>query len=70
MKNLPPDGSMEAGLLLLELTLGDVPLAYEDIAEVCGVSYQNIQNTERRALRKMREEFIKRGIDERYLWRI
>lgn len=67
MKDLPQDGTIDAGLLLLELKYGDTPLSQADIAQACGTTPQNIQQYEYRALRKLRAEFLRRGIDREYL---
>lgn len=67
LENLPPDGSIDAGLILLEIHFKDTPLTQADIAEVCGTTVQNIQGYEYRALRKIREELNRRGIEERFL---
>jgi len=52
---LPKDGSVEAGLLLLSLvTPRGVCLTLEEIAYVCGCTRGNVWDIERRALRKLR----------------
>lgn len=54
-KDLPPDGSVEAGLLLLSLvTPRGVCLTQEEIAFVCGCTRGNIWDIEKRAMRKLR----------------
>lgn len=63
--DLPEDGSIDAGLLLLELATepgGERTL--EEIAIACGVNRQKIHWIERRALKKLRAGFAARGILE------
>lgn len=60
---LPTDGTVEAGLFLLNLTIPrGVELTQQEIADACGCSLQNIQAIEYRALKKIRVEFERRGI--------
>lgn len=55
------DGSVDAGLLLLELaTPRGVERTQDEIAFVCGCSKQNIQGIEYRALKKIKAEFERR----------
>jgi hypothetical protein len=59
------DGSVEAGLYLLEIfTPHGVERTQAEIAFVCGCSLQNIQHYERAALRKIKAELQRRGIDK------
>lgn len=56
------DGSVEAGLLLLEMTPPPDGQAWsqKEIAEVCGVSDRYIYKLEMSAIRKMRMAFMER----------
>jgi DNA-directed RNA polymerase sigma subunit (sigma70/sigma32) len=59
------DGSIDAGLhLLAALTPRGVERTQAEIAFVCGCSMQNIQQIERRALRKIRAALIKKKLDQ------
>jgi len=54
-KNLPKDGSIDAGLLMLSLvTPRGVCLTQEEIAFVCGCSRGNIWLIEKQAMEKLR----------------
>jgi DNA-directed RNA polymerase sigma subunit (sigma70/sigma32) len=62
-KQLPVDGSVDAGLLMLSLcTPRGQTRSLREIAFVCGVKMQNIHYIEKVAIRKIRQEFTKRGI--------
>lgn len=63
--NLPEDGSIDAGLMLLELVTepGD-ERTLEEIAIACGVNRQKIHWIEKRALKKLRAGFAARGVLE------
>jgi transcriptional regulator len=57
------DGSVDAGLAMLALvTPRGVTRSQEEIAAACGCSVQNIQHIERRALKKIRAAFERRGL--------
>jgi hypothetical protein len=56
------DGSVEAGLILLQNHPMLSLFTLEDIAFVCGCSIKNIQNTEQRALIRMRNFLVERRI--------
>ena len=67
-EDLPVDGTIDAGLFLLELaTPPGVERSQKEIAEVCGCSMQNIQRIEYIALRKLRAELEKRGITAEHI---
>jgi len=54
--DLPPDGSIDAGLLMLLLiTPRGVVRTYHEIATACGCSHTAIQKIEARALRKLQQ---------------
>jgi hypothetical protein len=55
-----PDGSIDAGLLMLELVDPRREWTSEEIAFVCGCSVKNIQLAERRAMKKLRPAFVER----------
>lgn len=58
------DGSLDAGLVVLSaITPRGVELSLEDIAYVCGCNRQDIWHIERRAMRKLKAEFARRGLD-------
>lgn len=58
------DGSIDAGLLLLSLvTPRGVERTHREIAFVCGCNHQDIWHIEKRAKKKLKAEFLKRGIN-------
>lgn len=63
--DLPPDGSIDAGLLLLSLA---TPRGRErtlgEIATACGCLKQKIYYIEQQALKKIRREFERRGFTD------
>jgi hypothetical protein len=44
--------------------LSDVEMSRQDIADVLGMSRQNVAHIEEKALKKIRQELFKRGIDK------
>ena len=58
------DGSIDAGLALLEITPhpDGLPWSTSDIAFVCGCSAENIRVIEARAREKMKRALVRRGI--------
>lgn len=60
----PPDGSIDAGLLLLALTTPrGIQYTQGEIAEVCGCSKSLIFHIEQRALAKLRDEIRRRKFE-------
>lgn len=51
------DGSIDAGLFVLERVMPGKELSQSDIARVCGCSSNYIGTIERRAIKKMEIEF-------------
>ena len=67
-EELPEDGSIDAGLLLLELvTPAGSTRSLGEIAIACGIRKQKVYYIEQCALRKIRTEFAKRGLGPRLL---
>lgn len=65
------DGGLDAGLLVLSaVTPPGVELSLQEIAEVCGCNKQDIYHIERRAIRKIKAEFERRGINAQTIERI
>jgi DNA-directed RNA polymerase sigma subunit (sigma70/sigma32) len=61
--DLPEDGSIDAGLLLLSLvTPPGHERTLEEIAIACGYLRQKIYYIEQQALKKLRVEFERRGL--------
>jgi transcriptional regulator len=46
------------------VNLNDVNMSRQDIADVLGMSRQNVAHIEEKALKKIRQELFKRGIDK------
>ena len=58
------DGGLDAGLLVLSVvTPPGVELGLREIADVCGCDQQDIWHIERRAMKKIKAEFERRGIN-------
>lgn len=53
--NIPPDGSIDAGLFLLKSKHGR-PLSLDEIAFVCGCSRSTIWMIEKRAMYKVKKK--------------
>lgn len=57
------DGGLDAGLLVLShVAPPGVEFSLREIAEVCGCSWQDIWHIERRAMRKIKAEYERRGL--------
>lgn len=62
------DGGLDAGLIVLAAVAErGVELSLDEIAFVCGCNRQDIWHIERRAKRKLKAEFERRGIDGAFL---
>lgn len=60
------DGGVDAGLSLLELAIpAGVELTQAEIAYVCGCSRAYIYYLERKAMKKLRRAFERRGLGEK-----
>ena len=61
------DAPMDAALAVMKRVrlemMCEEPMTLRDIAEVCGVRYQTIQQIEARAKEKMRARLLELGID-------
>jgi transcriptional regulator len=44
--------------------LSDVEMSRQDVADILGMSRQNVAHIEEKALKKIRQELFKRGIDK------
>jgi len=61
-QELPPDGSIDAGLLMINLLFPDgCPYSYEEIGFICGCSRSNIWQYEQNGLKKIKRVFEKIG---------
>lgn len=62
---LPPDGSVDAGLILL-MSVGPPGRCWsqEEIAQVCGCSRTMIWQLENRALQKLRRPYVVKKLKE------
>lgn len=60
---MPPDGSIDAGLLLLNAVRAPgAVLTQQEIADACGCSRGYIYLLEKQALEKIRQHLEKRGL--------
>lgn len=63
-EQMPIDGSIDAGLLLLSLvTPRGKERTLREIAEACGVRHQTIYHIEQQAIKKLRKAFTEMGLE-------